>query len=133
MREGQSVLLYDDDDCVLCCWSANLVASRDRHGRLWYAGLGSERGRELLARHGFDPASVDSVVLIESSRAYTDSTAALRALAALPAPWSWAGFLLLVPPVVRDAVYAFVSRNRHRLPSRSCPTPHPRLRQHLLT
>jgi predicted DCC family thiol-disulfide oxidoreductase YuxK len=128
-----STVIYDSD-CVLCSRSANFIAARDHLDRFWYSEASSGPARELLARHGIDAAALDAVVLIEGGRAYTGSTAAFRVLATLPYPWRALSLLRLVPNLLREPLYRFVARNRHRVFSgASCPAPHPKLQERLLT
>ncbi|HXH21073.1 MAG TPA: DCC1-like thiol-disulfide oxidoreductase family protein [Dehalococcoidia bacterium] len=129
----RAVIIYDAS-CALCSRSANFVAARDRVGRFRYGGVASIRARELLAEHGIDPVALDAVALVDAEGAYTGSTAALRVLSALPLPWRLLGVLRFVPVPIREPLYRFVARNRHRFTAgRACPAPHPRLLERLIS
>lgn len=125
-------MLYDSG-CGLCAASANFVARHDGARRFRFAALGSDAGRALLTSSGVEPASVDALVLLQDGRLFRGSTAALRVMAGLPWPWKAAAALLAVPAPLREPVYRWVARNRHRLlGGRECPLPDRELRERTL-
>ncbi len=96
--------------------------------------MSTETGRGLMRAHGIEPDEVDAVVLIDGARAYVGSTAALRIVGLLPWPWCWARMLLVVPKWLREPVYRFVAKNRHRISGKGvCPIPEASLRERLLS
>ncbi len=128
------ILLFDGV-CNLCAGTVRFAITRDREARLRFTPLQSPLGQDLLHRHGYEPGAVDSVVLIDAAGAHDRSTAALRLLRHLPAPWRWIGPpLLLCPRRLRDAVYDFVARRRYRWFGRrdECLVPTPDLRSRFL-
>jgi len=132
-REHPIVLF--DGVCHLCEGAVRFAIRRDPGARLRFAPLQSPLGRALLARHGLDPDALDAVVLVDGDGAHQRSTAALRIAAGLRAPWRWlAPPLLLVPRGLRDAVYGWVARRRHRWFGRraECLVPTPELRARFL-
>lgn len=125
VRQGPIVLF--DGHCNLCNGAVDFLIRRDRRGTLRFASLQSDLGRALAARAGLDPDVLSTFVLVDGSRTYVRSTAALRAAAALRMPWPLLGVLRLVPRVLRDAVYDWVARNRIRWFGRkeTCRLPSP--------
>lgn len=107
------VLLFDGV-CNLCNTSVQWVLQRDRKGQFRFAALQSDTGRELLARHGLDPAAFDSVVLVDAHRVYLRSDAALEVARKIGLPWSLLTVFFIVPRFIRNAVYNFIARNRYR-------------------
>lgn len=114
MQRGRPLVLYDGE-CGLCARSVQFVLERDRAGRFCFAALQSDLGRAVVDRAGGDPEQLDSMVLRdERDRVHFKSGAALRVAARLPWPWRAAAVGLLVPPLLRDAIYDFVARRRLR-------------------
>lgn len=113
MSEGP-ILLFDGE-CGLCHRTVQFVLRHDHARTFRFAPLRSATGRALLVQHGLDPARTDTMVLVEGGRAGIRSTAALRMLARLGWPWKVMAMFLIVPRVVRDAVYRLIARNRYRL------------------
>ncbi|HET6404100.1 MAG TPA: DCC1-like thiol-disulfide oxidoreductase family protein [Candidatus Thermoplasmatota archaeon] len=127
-----AVLLYDGE-CGFCTRSVLFVHRRDPRGRVRFASLQSARGRALLAQHGVAP-DMSTVVLLDGKGAHLRSTAIVRTARLLRWPWSWAYAAVLVPRPLRDALYRFVARHRHRFgPAvEACANPTPELRARML-
>lgn len=106
-----------DGVCNLCNAAVQWLIERDGEGRLRYASLQSEAARRLLSEH-LSPEQIralpDAMILVDRAGVHTGSTAALRITGVLGWPWRAASAFLAVPPVLRDAVYRFVARNRYR-------------------
>jgi predicted DCC family thiol-disulfide oxidoreductase YuxK len=135
MSERTALLLYDGT-CGFCARTVQFVLRRERKRRtLQFASLQSATGREIRGRHP-ELNDVDSVIWYESGASAGDerllvrSAAALRVLEYLGGGWRALGWLVVVPRPVRDRVYDFIARHRHRiLPGgESCLVPSPEQR-----
>jgi predicted DCC family thiol-disulfide oxidoreductase YuxK len=132
------VLLYDGT-CGFCAASVRWVLQRDPSGPLQFAPLEGVFGAAVRARHA-SLAGVDSVVWVSPATDTRDemvlvrSDAALRVCAYVGGVWGMVALLRMVPRPVRDAVYAFVARHRHRLVSNAadCLLPTPATRPRFL-
>ena len=110
-------LLLFDGGCRFCRSAVRFMQCRHGGGRrLRFASLQSDVGRAALVRHGFPADYLDSVVLIEEGRPYTESTASWRVGRYLAWPWRAAVYGRLLPKPLRDQAYAWVSKNRGWLP-----------------
>jgi predicted DCC family thiol-disulfide oxidoreductase YuxK len=56
----------------------------------------------------------DTLLLMQDSRVFSYSTAALKISAHLGFPWRLLGIFVIVPPKVRDAAYKIIARNRFK-------------------
>jgi predicted DCC family thiol-disulfide oxidoreductase YuxK len=74
------------------------------------------------------------LVLIEKGKAYTRSTAALRIARQLSGLWPGAYLLIVIPRVLRDAVYRVVARNRYKWfgKKEACMMPTPDVKERFL-
>lgn len=115
-KDALPVVLFDGV-CNLCNAAVQWLIERDAKGRLRYASLQSEAASRLLTEH-LSPEQInalpDAMILVDGAGVHTSSTAALRITGVLGWPWKAASAFLAVPPVLRDAVYRFVARNRYR-------------------
>lgn len=121
----------------MCNATVNFLLDRDPQGALRFAALQSMAAREALGALGYIPPEglPPSLLLVEQGRVYQKSTAALRIARHLSHPgWRLAGILLVVPRPLRDAVYAWIARNRYAWFGRSdvCRVPTPELRNRFL-
>ncbi|MNI52214.1 hypothetical protein D3C73_1069780 [compost metagenome] len=131
--EGQAVVLIDGV-CHLCQGLVRFIIPRDPKGQIKFAPLQSEAGRRLLSAAGLKMDRLDTVVLLEDGRCYTESSAVLRIARRLRFPWPAAYCFILVPRPLRNAVYRFVARNRYRWFGRDeqCLLPTPEIRRRFL-
>jgi len=122
-----------DGECNLCNGAVQFVLRRDPKARFRFASLQSAAGRAVLAatRHGTLP---DSIVLVHDGRVLVKSAAALAIARGLRWPWPLLTVFWLVPYPVRDLVYDWVARHRHRWFGRrqECWVPTPALRERFL-
>ncbi len=116
-REGPIVIF--DGVCNFCDRSVRFLMNRDPGGRFRFASNQSEAGSALLRAHGIDPASVDSVYLVEGDRIWKKSAAALEITRRMPGLWKLLYGFVIVPRPIRDWVYDLIARNRYRMFGRS--------------
>lgn len=119
------VILFDGE-CGFCSRWVAFVMRRDG-GVFRFAPRQSDPAGRLLAAFGVWPEELGSIALVEGDSLRTHSDAVLAILARLGFPWRLAAWLAVIPRPVRDAGYALVARNRHRLSRRRphCPIPDP--------
>ena len=127
-RQGSTpadpVLLFDGE-CAFCASSVRFILGHEKEALLYFAPRKSSAGLELCERHGINPESVKSMILIRDREVLTHSEAVLAVAGYLRAPWSFVCLFRLIPRWLRDGVYGFISRNRQRLSfgKRSCELP----------
>ena len=133
------IVLYDGV-CALCNGLVRFVLARDREGVFRFASLQGEVARATLARHGRNPDSLDTLIVVldaglPTERLLDRSTAALFVLTGLPGIWKPLGRALsLVPAPARDVVYRLIARTRYRTFGKydACPLPPPGVRDRFL-
>lgn len=111
-----NLILYDGQ-CEFCTRWMRFIRQKDRTGRIRCLTLQSEEAAALLAPHGLEAKTLESVVLIRGESMYTQSSAVVRILAALRLPWCCLSAGWLVPRFLRDALYRWVARRRMCLQS----------------
>lgn len=122
-----------DGECLMCSRTIRFLADHDPHDRLRFTRLQDPRGRAMAARTGDTPP--DSIIVEAAGPVLVRSDAILRILKSQGGPWSiLAGVGRLLPRPVRDSLYDFVARHRHRWFGKAdhCPVPGEALRQRLL-
>lgn len=145
-NDGTSPVVLFDGVCNLCNGAVQFVIDHERAPSLRFAPLQSDLAKDLLVEaFGAEEAdrlrkgstgegSPDSIVVIEASRGWTHSTAALRIARHLRAPYRWVAAFIIVPRPVRDLVYRWIARNRYRWfgQSETCRIPTPELKARFL-
>ena len=128
------ILLFDGV-CNLCNGAVQFIVRRDPKSKFRFAALQSDAAKALLQSAGADAGGLpDSMVLIEVGRLYTRSNAALRAARHLRFPWPLLRVFWIVPLPLRNWMYDFVARHRHRWFGRrdECMLPTPELQARFL-
>lgn len=132
---SQPAVILFDGVCNLCNGFVQFVIRHDARGHFRFTSLQSEAGQKLLAEHGIKVTAIpETVVLVEQGRLHTHSTAVLHILRGLGGVWQLFYVGLLLPRVLRDALYRFVARHRYQWFGQqdACMLPTPDLAQRFL-
>lgn len=113
LSEDTSIVLFDGV-CNFCDASINRIIRHDKKNKFLFAPLQSEAGKNLAILHGINTEKTDSIILIESNKAYTRSTAILRIAKHLNGLYPLMYGLLIIPSFIRNAVYDLFARNRYK-------------------
>ena len=132
LSQDGPVVLYDGE-CGFCARAVRVLNRLDRRHRLRYAPLQGDTARRLIGPPE-GPSESWSMKLLDDEGLHDASTAALRSVVHTGGAGRLAWALLLVPRPIRDGVYGWVARNRHRWAGEegTCALPTQALRQRLL-
>ncbi len=108
------VVVLFDGVCNLCSGVVRWILPRNPQANIRFAALQSTAGQRLAAQYGIDSTHLDSIIVVTATQAYVASDAALEISRHLCWPWRWAYPLRIFPRHWRDALYAWVARNRYR-------------------
>ncbi len=128
-----SIVLFDGV-CNLCNGFVNFIIDRDPNQHFSFGSLQSQKARVLLQDHPAVLSELNTVVLLEGSKLYTRSTAALRIARKLNGGWPLLYSLIIIPRPLRDIVYEFIARKRYAWFGRreACRIPTPELRSRFI-
>lgn len=121
------VLLYDGE-CGLCNAVLRFLLREDVEAVLRFAPLQSRVGQDTLRRLKLPTTDFDSLVFLPDlvGQRYCLRTSGVCAvLDTLGGIWRVVGWVKLVPPFLRNALYRVVARSRYRLFGVYQPTPWP--------
>lgn len=128
-------LVIFDGICGLCNHFIDFLLRNDHRRELRYTPIQGETAKSfgLLPEELTNPKSI--VFVDDDGAIYRESTAVLRAIAAMGGVWR--GFLLFlcIPAFIRDFFYKRVANNRYRLFGKrdSCRLPTPEERTFFLS
>jgi predicted DCC family thiol-disulfide oxidoreductase YuxK len=128
-----SIVLFDGV-CNLCNGFVNFIIDRDPQQQFQFASLQSSKAATLLKGQDNKLLNLTTVVLIEGSTVYTQSTAALRIARRLRGGWPLLYGLIIVPRPLRDVIYRFIAKRRYRWFGQrdTCRIPTPELRSRFI-
>jgi len=132
--QSAAPLVLFDGECNLCNGAVQFVLRRDPKARFRFASLQSAAGRAVLEATGRRETLPDSIVLVHDGSVLAKSTAALAIARGLRWPWPLLTVFWLVPYPIRDFVYDWIARHRHRWfgTRQECWVPTPALRERFL-
>ncbi|MGM0549465.1 MAG: thiol-disulfide oxidoreductase DCC family protein [Bacteroidota bacterium] len=123
-RVDKAIVLFDGY-CNLCNSAVQFIMERDPQGKFMFASL-----QDVYPRKKENPSDLknyDSVILLEKGKIYNKSSAALRIVKKLKGLWPLLYLFIIIPPAIRNGVYAYIARKRMRWFGRSevcfAPTP----------
>jgi len=112
MPVTKPVVLFDGI-CSLCSGAVRFLIRRDAARALCFAPFQSEAGQRLLRAYYPDKRPPETVVLVEPDRVSEKSSAILRIVRYLKAPWPILYVLIVVPKRLRDWLYDVVAARRY--------------------
>ena len=129
----KKIILFDGV-CNLCNNWVNWVIKKDSKQVFLFCSLQSPTGQKIWNQIKGDKKYLDTVVLIEGSKIYIKSTAALRICSSLITPYNWLFVFISIPKFIRNFFYDFIARNRYRWFGKKdqCMIPSPELKKRFL-
>lgn len=126
------VILFDGV-CNFCNFWINWLITMDKREVFLFASLQSDAGKTLMERYRI-PSDLDTVILVDDGRYFTESTAILRICKGLGGGWSTFYVLKLIPGPLRNRIYRWVAKNRYRIWGKQdvCMLPTPERRKRFL-
>ncbi|MCE7864043.1 MAG: thiol-disulfide oxidoreductase DCC family protein [Bacteroidetes bacterium CHB5] len=125
----QPVILFDGV-CNLCNSSVLFIIQRDPKAKFRFASLQSDFGKNQMRAFGLNESELNSVLLVKKGRLFQKSDAALEIARQLTGGWPLLYGFKIVPVVLRDWVYSWISRNRYKWFGKkdACMIPTPELK-----
>ncbi|KAF0235903.1 MAG: thiol-disulfide oxidoreductase DCC family protein [Sediminibacterium sp.] len=123
------IILFDGH-CNLCNSSVQFIIQRDPNKQFRFASLQSDFGKSILANFNLSTSQINTVILLDSGKIYTRSTAALMIAKRLSGGWSYLYAFSIIPAFIRDLVYNLIANNRYKWfgKKESCWIPTPALK-----
>lgn len=106
-------LILFDGECHICDSFVQFILNRDKENQFLFTSLQSEAGEFIQQKYRV-PDHIDSVLFIDGDKVYIKSDAALKVLQNLTFPWNTLIAGKVLPYFIRDNLYDFIARNRHK-------------------
>ena len=126
MTASDKVILFDGV-CRLCNAWSQFIIKYDHNHLFKLASVQSEAGQSILTFLNMPTDHFDTMVYIESGKAYTRSDALIKITSQLDAPWRYFSIFRRLPIPLRDRLYDRIALNRYFLFGRykQCLLPDP--------
>lgn len=107
------VVLFDGF-CNLCSKSVQFIIKNDKKKQFRFASLQGQFGQQVLKEFNLSGKQLNSFILLEDGKIYTQSTGVLNVARELPGLWSAFYVFIIIPPFIRNAIYHFIATNRYK-------------------
>ncbi len=123
MRNQASIILFDGK-CMLCNNFISYVMKKNL-AIYFFCDLNSATAKTLLEKYSMPTQNFNTIYLIKDNKIYSKSTAVLTIYSSINIFYRILSYsLLLIPKFLRDKIYSFLAKNRHKFfKSKSCYLP----------
>ncbi len=120
--ESKNIILFYDGECGFCNSAVQLVLKHRKHNSIYFATLQSDLAKRLLDEKGIE-IKLDTLYFFKNGKIYHKSTASLHITSELNFPFPLFQIFFIIPRFMRDAVYSFIAKRRHRIQNGYCVLP----------
>lgn len=132
MKTEERKIIFYDGDCGFCNRSVQFVLNKEKSPLIHFAALQSDFAQQFFQDRGFPKPNL-STFYFWDNKLYDKSSGALRVLRYLRFPFPLAQFFWIVPTFIRNGVYDFIAKRRHRLAGNFCALPTPQQRERFIS
>jgi predicted DCC family thiol-disulfide oxidoreductase YuxK len=125
-------VVFYDGDCGFCNRSVQFILDHERGEELHFCALQSETAQHFFRENDFREPDLSTFYFWNGKRLFERSTGGLNVCSYLKAPYSWLKIFLVVPKFMRDGVYNWIAKRRHKLADQQCALPTPEQRKRFL-
>ncbi|MEN9964275.1 MAG: hypothetical protein RL582_1370 [Bacteroidota bacterium] len=128
-------ILFFDGHCLLCNKTVQWIIKHDKKFNFRFVAVPENEDFWDLIPNGMSLKKENSVILFDNQQFHVKSTAAILVCKKMGFPFNLITLFLIVPPFIRNGIYAFIARNRYRWFGRSqnCILPSPSQKNRFLT
>lgn len=112
MDRTNPILLYDGS-CGFCQQSVQFILQHEQGAQILFAPLQGELANDLYRKHP-KLQNIDSIVLVQGKEILVESDAVMALASYLRAPYRFGQMVRYIPKKLRDRLYRWMARNRHR-------------------
>lgn len=125
-------IVYFDGVCAMCNGFINFLISEDKNNTLRYAPLQGSTAKTNVESHYLN--NLNTVIYQENGKTYSEIDAILKAVTSLGGIWRLAGIFRIIPKIISNAIYKFISSNRYKWFGKKeiCRMPSPEEREKIL-
>ena len=116
-------IIFYDGDCGFCNSSVQFILNH-RKKTFYFAALQSDFAKEKIEKDGGEKIEMNTLYFLNHGKLYEKSTAVLRISRGLKGLYPVLFYLgIIFPRFIRDGVYDFVAKRRHKIQPDLCAMP----------
>jgi predicted DCC family thiol-disulfide oxidoreductase YuxK len=110
-----SNIIFFDGMCNFCNSTVDFFYSKNHTKTIFYASLQSEFTKSFLPKKYLQKEDFDTIYYYSNGVFYSKSTAVLQALKETNGIYKLLSIFIIIPSIIRDAVYSFIAKRRHKI------------------
>ncbi len=122
MKKEIPIVFYDGD-CGFCNKSVQFILKNEKNLDLHFAALQSEFSQDFFESNKFPKPDLSTFYYWDGSELFSKSTAALHLLDQLKSQFQFLKIGYIFPKLMRDKMYDFVAKRRHKISNGFCVIP----------
>jgi len=124
-------IIFYDGDCGFCNTSVQFVLNR-RKAPFYFLPLQSEKAKKLLDHHHIT-ILLNTVYFYKDGKVFEKSEAAIQIARDLKGIYPIFFYIgKIIPLFIRDGLYNFIAKHRHRIKKGFCAVPSPEERKYFI-
>ena len=112
---GNTNIIFYDGDCGFCNRTVKYILENDKTKSLFFASIQSEYTQDLFQENNWEPLKLNTFYLLENGVLHKKSKAALKVASYFSFPLRLLKVFQIIPICIRDQVYDFIAKRRHRI------------------
>ena len=128
---AQKIVFYDGD-CGFCNGTIQFILNHEKEPAFHFAALQSEFAQNFFDAHGLPQPDMSTFYFWDGERMWDKSSGALRVSGYLKFPFPLFKVGYVLPKFIRNAMYDFVAKRRHKIAAGFCALPTPEQRRRFL-
>lgn len=126
MIQKNKLYVFYDGDCGFCNFWVQWILKNDKNNQFLFASLQSNFGQNFLKERKLDHQNFNTIYLWKPEEYYLKKSSAIIKIAEnLGGTYRLAIVFKIIPKIIRDYLYHFISKNRSKLMKASCYLPTP--------
>ena len=109
----QNIIIFDGV-CNFCNKAVNFIIKRDPTSKFLFAPSQSLQAQNLLDKYQLTNVTLDTLILIKNDKCFLQSDAVFEIIKDLSGYWYLFGVFKIIPKILNDKLYNFISKNRYK-------------------
>ena len=115
-------IVFYDGDCGFCNTSVQLIL-KNRKKDFYFIPLQSNIAQQIIS-HFNEKIKMNTLYILKDQKLYKKSTAVIRIAKELKGLYPFLFYIgILTPQIIRDSIYDFIAKHRHKIRSGYCTLP----------
>ena len=122
LTDSKNKILFYDGDCGFCNSSVQFVLKNKKVDDIYFATLQSKFAKKILEEKEIE-IKMDTLYYLKDKKIYSKSSAGIQIIKELKFPYPLLLVFYIVPKFIRDSVYSFIAKRRHKIRAGYCMLP----------